>query len=172
MSPVSRACRRSSRAWASWLSAVRSVSAVLRSDASAVARFAARESVAVAQAFRRVLQRAGQSLGVGAHLLQAVGQRGQLALQLVVVGAHPNHAELARAWLMLSVTLACFSSMDAASAPMAFSAVSRFASRVSSWAMMRSRAPMAGLDRIGAGQGVAHGLVGLRKALHVRTASG
>ena len=43
---------------------------------------------AVAQAFRRVLQRVGQGFGVGTHLLQAVGQRGQLALQLIVVGAH------------------------------------------------------------------------------------
>ena len=41
----------------------------------------------VAQAVRRVLQRVGQGFGVGAHLLQAVGQRRQLALQLVVVGA-------------------------------------------------------------------------------------
>ena len=45
ISPVSRACCKSSRAWASWLSAVRRVSVVLCSDASAVARFAARESV-------------------------------------------------------------------------------------------------------------------------------
>ena len=32
-----------------------------------------------AQAVRSVLQRSGQSFGIGAHLLQAVGQRRQLA---------------------------------------------------------------------------------------------
>ena len=37
------------------------------------------------------------------------------------------------------------SSMDAASPPMALSAVARFASSVPSWVMMRSRAPTAGL---------------------------